>query len=101
MIMATAENPGFDVQAVFSLRNDVTTIGNAADNDIRLPGLDPYHAELRRDERDQYVVHRLGRLGDTRVDGGPVDRAQMRCATRLQVGGWTMSFQREDTTSAR
>lgn len=37
----------------------MTTIGSAADCDLVLDGLAPRHAEIRRDEEDEYVLSRL------------------------------------------
>ena len=62
------------------MRGEVTTIGSDPAADVRLPGLQPQHAEVRRDERDEYVVHRLCRPGDLLVNGAPVDDAVMRNA---------------------
>ena len=97
MIMAprSAPWPG-DLQEVFGLRKDVTTIGSDARCDIRLDGLDPWHAEIRHDERDEYVLVSRGRLGSTLVNGEAVKESLLRTATRVQVGSWTMSFYREE-----
>jgi hypothetical protein len=81
---------------VWALRDDVTTIGSAAGCDIRLPRLEPLHAEIRHDEDDEFVLVRLGSPGNTRVNGAPVDTARLRTASRVEVGGWTMSFYREE-----
>jgi hypothetical protein len=97
LIMAPREHPGpGDVQEVFALRGEVTTIGSAPEADVRIPGLLPRQAEVRRDDLDEYVVHRLGRPGDLLVNGAAVDEAVLRTATRLQLGEWTMSFYREE-----
>ena len=45
-----------DRPTVFPLRDDVTTIGSGADCDIRLPGLEPLHAEIRHDDEDEFVL---------------------------------------------
>ena len=97
MIMAHRPHPGpDDRQRVFPLRDDVTTIGSAADCDIRLPRLEPLHAEIRHDADDEFILVRMGSPGNTRVNGAPVDTARLRTATRVDVGGWTMSFYREE-----
>ena len=97
LIMAPAAHPlPGDRQKVFGLRGDVTTIGSDASCDIRLAGLDPFEAEVRHDAADEFVVVRLGRRGNTRVNGAPVDTALLRTASRLNVGDWTMSFYREE-----
>jgi hypothetical protein len=81
---------------VFRLSQDVTSIGSSTDCDIRLPGLAPRHAEVRHDERDEYVLVRLDAAGITRVHGAPADEALLRTGTRIQLGEWTMSFVREE-----
>ena len=97
LIMAPSEHPtAEDRRPVFALRDDVTTIGAGAECDIRLPGLEPRHAEVRHDEHDEFVLVRLGRAGGTRVNGAPVDRALLRTASRLDLGDWTLSFFRDE-----
>ena len=95
MAPGPAPQPG-DTQPVYGLRKAVTTIGSAAECDIRLPGLAPRHAEVRHDHRDEFVLVRLGEPDGTRVNGAPVDSAVLRTASRLQLGDWTMSFYREE-----
>ena len=95
MAPATHPRPG-DRREVFRLRADVTTIGSDAGCDIRLAGLDPIEAEVRHDSADEFVVVRLGRRGNTRGHGAPVDSALLRDASRLNIGAWTMSFHREE-----
>lgn len=88
--------PG-DRQPVYRLGRSVTTIGSAAECDIRLPGLEPRHAEVRRDADDEYVLVRTGGRGDdVRVNGEPVRQRILRTASRVQLGGWTLSFYREE-----
>jgi len=83
-------------QEVFPLTEEVTTIGSAPDCDIRLPGLAHHHAEVRHDERDEFVLVRLSGAGPTRVNGAPVVSSVLRTASRVQLGEWTMSFYREE-----
>jgi hypothetical protein len=47
-------------QREFDLLPGVTVIGSGPDADLRLEGLDARHAEIRRDERDEYVYADLG-----------------------------------------
>jgi pSer/pThr/pTyr-binding forkhead associated (FHA) protein len=81
---------------VFRLRRGVTTIGSDPGSDIRLPGLAARHAEIRHDDRDEFVLVRLSRPGATRVNGAPVDEALLRTGTGVQVGDWALSFFREE-----
>ncbi len=87
--------PG-DRQPVYALASTVTTIGSAEGCDIRLPGLEPLHAEVRHDADDEFVLVRTGRTGDVRVNGEPVGQRILRTASRVEVGGWTLSFYREE-----
>lgn len=97
LIMAPpAHPPPGHRQQVFALGDDVTTIGGDAGCDIRLPGLDSLHAEIRHDEHDEFVLVRRGRVGRTRVNGAPVDRAVLRTASRVDLGDWTLSFFRDE-----
>lgn len=85
-----------DVRKVFALSEAVTTIGSDAGNDVRLPGLDPWHAEIRHDDLDEFVLHRVGRPGGTMVNGEQVDEALLRTGTRLEMGTWMLSFARDE-----
>jgi hypothetical protein len=87
--------PG-DIQEVFRLRGEVTTIGSDPECDIVLAGLDPVHAEVRHDDLDEYVLVRLGRPEATRVHGAAIDTAVLRTASRIELGEWVMSFYREE-----
>lgn len=87
--------PG-DEQPVFALRDTVSTIGSAADCDIRLPGLLPVHAEVRHDADDEFVLVHLGRGEPVRVNGEPVRQRILRTATRVEIGSWTMTFARDE-----
>jgi hypothetical protein len=97
LIMAPPEHPlPGDRQEVHRLRDDVTTIGSGAGCDIRLPGLEDLHAEVRHDAADEFVLVRRSVPGLTSVNGAPVDTALLRTASRITVGDWTMSFYREE-----
>jgi hypothetical protein len=97
LIMAAPPHPKpEDRKPVFALRADVTTIGSGPGCDIRLPGLEPLHAEVRHDDADEFVLVRVGDAPGTRVNGAPIDSALLRTAARIDVGEWTMSFYREE-----
>ncbi len=87
--------PG-DRQQVFPLRDDVTTIGSGADCHIRLPGLEPLHAEVRHDDEDEFVLVRIGAAGSTRVHGAPVDTAILRTGCGVDLGEWRLSYVRDE-----
>jgi hypothetical protein len=52
----------------FALTDAETLIGSDQGCDIRLDGLDARHAVVRHDERDEFVLERLGRFDDTQDD---------------------------------
>lgn len=80
----------------FDLIPGVTTIGSAEDCDIRLPGLAPHHAEIRRDEVDEYnLVDLTG--GDAVVDGGRTpESVPLRNGRRVDLREWSMVYQRAE-----
>ena len=47
-------------QREFDLLPGITVIGSGPDADLRLKGLDARHAEIRRDDRDEYIYVDLG-----------------------------------------
>lgn len=97
LVLAPSPYTGPDERrTVFGLTGEVTTIGSAPDSDIRLPGLAPRHAEVRHDERDEYVLVRLAPPGTTRVNGALVHQALLRTGTGIQLGTWTLSYFREE-----
>ncbi len=81
---------------VLSLSPGVTTLGSAADCDVVLDGLAPYHAEVRHDSEDEFVVVRLGAPGSVRVNGEPVAARILRTGSRLDLGPWTLTYYREE-----
>ena len=84
-------------QKVFPLRDDVTTIGAGANCDIRLPGLEALHAEIRHDNEDEFVLVRRGSSPDsTRVHGAPVETAILRTGSGIDLGRWKLSYFREE-----
>jgi hypothetical protein len=81
---------------VFPLRPGVTQIGSAEECAIVLPGLQRFHAEVRHDDADEFVVVRLGAPGTTRVNGEPVTARTLRTGSRLDLGAWTLTYYREE-----
>jgi hypothetical protein len=80
----------------FSLRDDVTTIGAGEDCDIRLPGLEPLHAEIHHDDEDEFVLVRAAAAASVRVHGAPVQRAILRTGAGVDLGSWHLSYFREE-----
>jgi hypothetical protein len=83
-------------QREFDLLPGVTVIGSAPDADLRLEGLDAHQAEIRRDERDEYLYVDLGSQAPGRVDGQPASSKPLRTGDRIELGDWTLSFFREE-----
>lgn len=87
-------------QQVFPLDREVTTIGSAPDADISLPGLAARHAQVRHDERDEYV---LVLLGPGEAPAGPEEDPTatpvpqvLRTGATFRVGDWALSFERAE-----
>ncbi len=81
---------------VFRLPPGVTTIGSSDDVDLRLDGLAPLHAEVRRDDQDEYVLVPLASDAVTLVNGGAAPRHVLRAGARIQLGQWRMSYWRDE-----
>jgi len=96
LVLLPGPHPGRDDQPSTFALGEETLIGSGEDCDVRLPGLAERHAQVWRDERDEYVLVRLTEAGDTTVNGAPVDTAVLRTATRIEMGEWTLSFYREE-----
>ncbi|MEO7147047.1 MAG: hypothetical protein ABIW81_08110 [Terrimesophilobacter sp.] len=86
----------------FDLLMTTTRIGSGADTDLRLDGLDTLHAEIRHDERDEYVLYAFGEaeLSSelTSPDEDAIDDVGriLRTGSKVQLGEWAMSFFREE-----
>jgi uncharacterized sporulation protein YeaH/YhbH (DUF444 family) len=74
-------------QREFDLLPGVTVIGSAPEADLRLEGLDAHQAEIRRDERDEYLYVDLGSQAPGRVDGQPASSKPLRTGDRIELGG--------------
>ncbi|MDQ6849436.1 MAG: FHA domain-containing protein [Actinomycetota bacterium] len=83
-------------QREFELVERVTTIGSSPDAGLRLDGLERHHAEIRRDDDDNYVYVPLGSPISGSVHGRPGEPAVLRTGTRIEMGAWTVSFYREE-----
>jgi FHA domain len=83
-------------QREFSLLPGVTTIGSSSGADLCLARLDTQHAEVRRDARDEYVYVDLSSSGGSRVNGQPVGERPLHTGDRIELGGWTVSYYREE-----
>ncbi|QAY70787.1 FHA domain-containing protein [Xylanimonas protaetiae] len=87
-------------QRFFPITREVTTIGSAPDADLRLEGIAAAHAEIRHDERDDYVLH-LNHPGTapTAAGGHNVDTPgdqPLHAGATFTVGEWTLTFERDE-----
>src|SRR2546430_7423983 len=73
-------------QREFDLVPSITVIGSGPDADLRLEGLDAHHAEIRRDERDEYIYVDLGSHAPGRVDGQAISGKPLRTGDRIGLG---------------
>ncbi len=87
--------PGGQTREFFLRVGQVTTIGSDSGCHLQLDGLDPLHAEVRRDEWDEYWVISVGST-PVRVNGATVRKARMRTGTKVEMGRWTMSYFRSE-----
>ncbi|MGB7449666.1 MAG: FHA domain-containing protein [Ornithinimicrobium sp.] len=100
LVMAMGEHAQ-DGQArrVFSLVPRGARIGSAEDSDLRLDGVDPLQARVRRDPNDEYVLVAMGEQTPTKFNGSPLapgDERVLRTGSRMQLGEWTMTYTREE-----
>jgi len=85
----------------FDLLPATTRIGSSPDADLVLADLKPFHAEIRHDENDEYVLYPLGEVsGSVRpVDDVASTRGGgiiLRTGSRVEMGKWRMAFFREE-----
>ncbi|MGI8578459.1 MAG: FHA domain-containing protein [Nocardioidaceae bacterium] len=85
-----------DAAFEFALLPGVTTIGSHPDANLSLPGLDDWHAEVRRDVDDEYIYTHVGLTGRSTVDGARVGEKSLHTGDRIGLGDWSMSFFREE-----
>ncbi len=77
----------------FNLAAERTSIGSGPTADLQLPGLDPVHAEIVHNERDEYVLVRHGTVTGS---FGPAGSSILRTGARLQMGQWCLAYFREE-----
>ncbi len=86
----------------FELAETVTKIGSADTMGLRLEGLQPFHAEIRHDEHDEYRLYLHGdaelssELASPVEDDRSSDGRVLRTGARIQLGPWALFFQREE-----
>ena len=85
-----------DPQREFYLRPGITTIGSAEGCDLRLVGIGARHAEIRRDDDDEYTYVDLGTRTGSTVHGRSVGEYVLRTGALIVFGHWTVSYYREE-----
>jgi hypothetical protein len=77
------------------LKVDITSFGSSGGSDHVLEGLRPNHAEIRRDELDEFRIYDLSG-GGTAVDGWIARGTPLHTGDRVAMGAWTLCFYREE-----
>ncbi len=93
LVIEKGEMWGGEKQRLFWLE-DGMTIGSRPGSGIELPGLEDLHATVHHDEHDEWVV--VAVAGVTRVHGARVTRQVLRTGARVEVGGHTLAFRRDE-----
>jgi hypothetical protein len=97
LIFALGDSARADTaQREFELLPGVTMIGSGTNADLHLAGLGEHHAEVRRDEFDEYIYVDLGTPAGSRIDGTPVSSHALHTGDRIELGTWTLSYYREE-----
>jgi len=81
-------------QAVYWLRDTVTSIGSGDGCDVCLPGLPDLQAEVHHDDADELVI--VARSPGVRVNGAQVRRQLLRTGARVEIGPWQLAYYREE-----
>jgi hypothetical protein len=82
---------------VFYLKRGTTTIGSDDDCDLVLGGVDSVHAEIRRNEEDEYVLSDRATTSPSRLNGRPVvGELILRTGSRIELGSWVLSYFRTE-----
>jgi len=77
----------------FNLSAERISIGSGPEADLQLAGLEPIHAEIVHNDRDEYVLVRHGVVTGS---FGPTDSSVLRTGARLQMGPWCLAYFREE-----
>lgn len=90
-----------DDRTVHHITTDAVRIGSADGNELRLADIDPVHATITHDERDEYVLtlHGDGEMNasPTAAETGRGDRTEiLRTGAHFTAGPWTLVFSREE-----
>lgn len=83
-------------QRSFAIPRGVSTIGSDESCDLRLEGLRPQHAQIYRNDADDYVIVNMSRCTDMRVHGRGVQEAELHTGTRIELGPWVLVYCRAE-----
>jgi hypothetical protein len=85
---------------IFNIEADSVRIGSAPDAELRLPGIDPLHAEIRHDDYDEYVLIPHGRANTStplvHIPTVDAEGEVLRTGARFTMGPWAFVFAREE-----
>ena len=81
-------------QQVFWLQGDRIGIGSDPANAVVLPGIEPFHAVIDRDERDELVISTAG--PQVRVHGRTVETQLLRSGARIEIGEHVLAYYRDE-----
>lgn len=79
----------------YPLTRDVTTIGSSETADIRLQYAEGSHAQIRRVDGDEYLFENVSGSVESTVNGRQLEQIILRSGARIQIGQWTVIYQRE------
>ena len=93
-----SENWNGQVPREFELMPGVTTIGSSPSADLQLAGLKPFHAEIRHDANDEYVLYSFAEVagGSQSLSGEQTDPRVLRTGARMEMAQWRIGFFREE-----
>lgn len=81
---------------LYPLRRDTTTIGSDPSCDIRLEHLEPVHAVVMHDDRDEFVLLDRSEERSTAVNGAYAEGRVLRTGARISIGPWTFAYRRAE-----
>ncbi|EPR75484.1 hypothetical protein ADILRU_2027 [Leifsonia rubra CMS 76R] len=93
-----SENWNGQMPREFDLLPGTTTIGSSPSADLQLPGLEPFHAEIRHDADDEYFLYSLGEVagGSQPVSEKQAGKRVLRTGARIEMGQWRLGYFREE-----
>ena len=90
-----------DERFVYDLTADLTTIGSSSASTLVLTDIDPSHASIHHDDRDEYVLTMIGDgTTNANLHVDPVSRGEdseiMLSGAQFTAGPWRFVFQRDE-----